>query len=57
MAPRNPDSLDHLSQADLTGVVCELIDEAGRLREENEKLGIALTQLKARFRRRWPVFR
>jgi len=57
MAPRNPDSLDHLSQADLIGVVCELIDEAGRLREENEKLGIALTQLKARFRRRWPVFR
>jgi len=55
MATRNPDSLDRVSQADLIGVVCESIGEAGRLREENEKLGSALTQLKARFRRRWSV--
>src|SRR5215510_9835678 len=47
MATRNPDSLDRLSQADLIGVVRELIGEVGRLRAENEKLGVALTQLKA----------
>src|SRR6516165_4067182 len=47
MATRIPDSLDRLSQADLIGVVRELIGEVGRLRAENEKLGVALTQLKA----------
>ena len=47
MATRNPDSLDRLSHADLIGVVRELIGEVGRLRAENEKLGVALTQLKA----------
>jgi hypothetical protein len=33
-----PDSLAHVTQADLTGVVRELIGEVGRLRAENEKL-------------------
>src|SRR5215468_10451054 len=47
METRNPDSLDRLSQADLIDVVRELIGEVGRLRAENEKLGVALTQLKA----------
>src|SRR5215470_2553652 len=47
MATRNPDSLDRLSQADLIDVVRELIGEVGRLRAENEKFGVALTQLKA----------
>src|SRR6201997_126861 len=42
-----PDSLERLSHADLIGVVRELIGEVGRLRAENEKLGVALTQLKA----------
>src|SRR5258708_32398000 len=41
-----PDSLDRLSQADLIGVVSELIGEVGRLRAENEKLSGALTKLK-----------
>jgi hypothetical protein len=47
MATRIPDSLERLSQADLIGVVRELIGEVGRLRAENEKLGGALTKLKA----------
>src|SRR5258705_11328901 len=42
-----PDSLDRLTQADLIGVVRELIGEVGRLRAENEKLGFALKELKA----------
>jgi hypothetical protein len=46
MATRTPDSLERLSQADLIGVVRELIVEVGRLRAENEKLGVALTKLK-----------
>src|SRR5258707_8120654 len=41
-----PDSLDRLTQADLIGVVRELIGEVGRLRAENEKLSGALTKLK-----------
>src|SRR5260370_84158 len=41
-----PDSLDRLTQADLIGVVRELIGEGGRLRAENEKLSGALTKLK-----------
>lgn len=41
------DSLERLTQADLIGVVRELIGEVGRLRAENEKLGGALTKLKA----------
>ena len=47
MAARTPDSLERLSHADLIGMVRELIVEVGRLRAENEKLGVALTQLKA----------
>src|SRR5229473_1111684 len=47
MAARIPDSLERLTQADLIGVVRELIGEVGRLRAENEKLGGALTKLKA----------
>src|SRR6266851_5740145 len=47
MATRIPDSLERLSQTDLIGVVRELIGEVGRLRAENEKLGVALTKLKA----------
>jgi len=47
MAAGTPDSLERLSHADLIGVVRELIGEVGRLRAENEKLGVALTQLKA----------
>src|ERR1700719_617981 len=42
-----PDSLERLTQADLIGVVRELIGEVGRLRSENEKLSGALTKLKA----------
>jgi hypothetical protein len=38
MAARSPDSLERLTQADLIGVVRELIGEVGRLRAENEKL-------------------
>jgi len=41
-----PDSLERLTQADLIGVVRELIGEVGRLRAENEKLSSALTKLK-----------
>src|SRR5713101_3717061 len=41
-----PDSLERLTQADLVGVVRELIGEVGRLRAENEKLSGALTKLK-----------
>ena len=47
MATRIPDSLDRLTHADLIGVVRDLIGEVGRLRAENEKLGGALTKLKA----------
>ena len=47
MATRIPDSLERLTQADLIGVVRDLIAEVGRLRAENEKLGVALTKLKA----------
>ena len=39
MAARIPDSLERLTQADLIGVVRDLIGEVGRLRAENEKLG------------------
>jgi hypothetical protein len=46
MATGIPDSLDRLTQADLIGVVRELIGEVGRLRAENEKLSGALTKLK-----------
>jgi hypothetical protein len=42
-----PDSLERLTQADLIGVVRELIGEVGRLRAENEKLSGALTKLKS----------
>jgi hypothetical protein len=47
MTTRIPDSLDRLTPADLVGVVRDLIGEVGRLRAENEKLGVALTKLKA----------
>src|SRR5262245_21785363 len=47
MATGIPDSLERLTQADLIGVVRDLIGEVGRLRAENEKLGVALTKLKA----------
>jgi Transposase IS66 family len=47
MAARIPDSLERLTPADLIGVVRDLIGEVGRLRAENEKLGAALTKLKA----------
>src|ERR1700728_3955195 len=47
MATRIPDSLERLAPADLIGVVRDLIGEVGRLRAENEKLGGALTKLKA----------
>ena len=46
MAARPPDSLDRLTQADLIGVVGELIGEVGRLRAENEKLSGAFAELK-----------
>jgi hypothetical protein len=49
MAARTPDSLERLTPADLIGVVRELIGEVGRLRAENEKLGAALTKLKAEY--------
>src|SRR5246127_200226 len=42
-----PDSLERLSHADLIGVVGDLMGEVGRLRAENEKVNVALTQLKA----------
>jgi len=46
MTSRIPDSLERLAQADLIGVVRDLIGEVGRLRAENEKLSVALTKLK-----------
>src|ERR1700757_2521184 len=46
MTTRIPDSLERLTQAELIGVVRELIGEVGRLRAENEKLSGALTRLK-----------
>ena len=46
MAARIPDSLERLTQADLIGVVRDLIGEVGRLRAENEKLSGALRKLK-----------
>jgi len=46
MAARPPDSLERLTQADLNGVVRELIGEVGRLRAENEKLSGAFAELK-----------
>jgi hypothetical protein len=46
MTTRIPDSLERLTQAELIGVVRELIGEVGRLRAENEKLSGALTTLK-----------
>jgi hypothetical protein len=46
MAARIPDSLERLTQADLIGVVRELIGEVGRLRAENEKLSGAFAELK-----------
>ena len=46
MATGIPNWLDRLTQADLIGVVRELIGEVGRLRAENEKLSGALTKLK-----------
>src|SRR5882757_10695108 len=47
MVTHIPDSLERLTQADLIGVVRELIGEVGRLRAGNEKLSGALTKLKA----------
>src|ERR1700693_422393 len=47
MTSRLPDSLERLTQADLIGVVRDLIGEVGRLRAESEKLSGALTKLKA----------
>src|SRR5258708_418362 len=41
-----PDSLDRLSQEDVSGVVGEVSGDVGRLRAENEKLSGALTKLK-----------
>jgi hypothetical protein len=46
MTARIPDSLERLTQADLIGVVRDLIGEVVRLRAENEKLGGALRKLK-----------
>ena len=47
MTTRIPDSLERMTPADLIGVVRDLIGEVGRLRAENEKLGVAFTKLKA----------
>jgi hypothetical protein len=47
MTTRIPDSLERMTPADLVGVVRDLIGEVGRLRVENEKLGVAFTKLKA----------
>jgi Transposase IS66 family len=49
MAARPPDSLERLTQADLIGVVRELIGEVGRLRAENEKLSGAFAELKTEY--------
>ena len=46
MTTPEPDSLDHLSHADLIGVVRDLIGEVRRLRAENERLGGALAKLR-----------
>ena len=46
MTTRIPDSLERMTPADLIGVVRDLIGEVGRLRAENEKLGVAFTELK-----------
>src|ERR1700752_3501962 len=46
MTARIPDSLEPLTQAELIGVVRELIGEVGRLRAENEKISGALTKLR-----------
>src|SRR5947199_2359656 len=46
MAARTSDSLELLSQADLVGVVRDLLQEVTRLRSENEKLVGALAKLK-----------
>jgi hypothetical protein len=46
MTTRIPDSLERLTQADLIGVVRELISEVGRLRTENEKISGALSKLR-----------
>src|SRR5262249_31905756 len=46
MTARIPDSLERLTQADLIGVVRELIGEVERLRAVNEKLSGALARLK-----------
>jgi Transposase IS66 family len=46
MATRIPDSLERLTPTDLIGVVRDLIGEVGRLRAENEKLGVAFAKLK-----------
>ena len=46
MTTRIPDSLERLTAAELIGVVRDLIGEVGRLRTENEKLGVAFTKLK-----------
>jgi Transposase IS66 family len=46
MSPPDSDSLECLTQAELIGVVRELIGEVTRLRAENEKLCGALSKLK-----------
>ncbi len=46
MTTPEPDSLEHLSHADLIGVVRDLIGEVRRLRAENERLGGALAKLR-----------
>ncbi|WP_036286090.1 hypothetical protein [Methylosinus sp. PW1] len=46
MTAAPPDSLERLTQAELIGVVRDLIGEVTRLRAENEKLGGALAQLR-----------
>src|SRR5260370_15299051 len=47
MTSRIPDSRERFMQADLIGVVRDLIGEVGRLGAENEKLSGGLTKLKA----------
>ena len=46
MTTPEPDSLEHLSHADLIAVVRDLIGEVRRLRAENERLGGALAKLR-----------
>ena len=43
------DSLEHLTHADLIGVVRDLIGEVTRMRAENEKLGGALAKLRGEY--------